>query len=539
MKRGERKFLPLLLLASFQLAVVAQAQPDSGVEQRPATISGIVTNSRTGEPLNHARVLLDNGAGTEGCQSTICPYGTTSGDGRFSIGPIAPGKYQMIVERRGFGPLADEEENRKGLELKSGDEIKDVVLKLLPDAVISGRVIDEKGTPVEYADVQAEGGSRGFGMTDDRGEFRIGGLRAGRYLVRAERRSLLGIGDQNIPPEIRTDGTTEAHYAPTYYPRSQDPMSATPVEARAGEETVGIEIRLARAPSVHVSGTVSNVPKGAERIMVNLESWHPRRFATVEGPAFKFTFWRVTPGRYRVYAACDDTQYRFVYSPPVEVNISNSSIDGIDLACAPPLELEGRLEIEGGVALPDEKGRALSLRFLSLGSAYEAESGERINPDGSFKLENIARGRYHVIGEGLPENYYVKSARAGTAELTDGILDLRSVNSTSEMTVQLGVNGAAVSGVVRDVKGPVSGARVTLFFDDEYGFDPAATVVAGNDGGYALRGIAPGRYRLVAYDPKSSAVVWSGEDAALHAGVTENIDVREGDQLSRDLKLLR
>jgi Carboxypeptidase regulatory-like domain len=529
-----RLFLGLLLADA-----AARAQTDSVAEQKSADISGIVTNSLTGEPLVHARVFLESGNGAEGqdCLSKTCPHSITAADGRFAIARVVPGKYQLIVERRGFGPLADEQENRKTLEVKSGEEIKDIVLELVPDAVISGRVRDEKGVPVERFWVEAAGGgSNGWSVTDDRGEFRIGGLRAGKYLVKTER--LSHSEDGRVPPEIRTDDTKEIYYSPTYYPSSLYPDSASPVEARAGEETSGIEIKLAPAPILRVSGTISNVPQGADRVSVSLDGGYPYRFFNSEGPGFTFTFWRVLPGRYRVAADCVDEVNRRMPSPTVEINVTNSSIEGIDLGCAQQLELTGHVEIEAGAPIPDQKGRTPSLKFLRMGSMYYTEPGERINPDGTFKITNATRGRYHLIGEDFPNNVYVKSAHVGTADLKDGILDLRNIDPKAELTIQLGDNGAVISGVVRDAKGPAPGARVALFFDDEYGFDVAAAVTAGIDGSYALHGIAPGKYKLVAYDAKSAAVVWSSDAVALHAAVTENVDASEGDKVLRDLKLL-
>ena len=55
-------------------------------------------------------------------------------------------------------------------------------------------------------------GLREGDMTDPYGQFRMGSLPPGKYRLRAAPRAL------NLPPEIRSDGTTEIHYVTTYYP---------------------------------------------------------------------------------------------------------------------------------------------------------------------------------------------------------------------------------------------------------------------------------------------------------------------------------
>jgi hypothetical protein len=390
---------------------------------------------------------------------------------------------------------------------------------------------------MEQVSVEAVGGgSHRFAETDDRGEFRIGGLRAGRYLVKTVQTRESDLG----PPEIRTDGTAELNYIPTYYPSSANAKSATPVEARAGEETGGIEIKLAPAPILRVSGTVSNVPQNYAGAGVTLDGGHGQQRWANTGRDFAFTFWRVPLGRYQLFTQvfCSQEEH-CVRSAFVEINVTSGNVDGIQLVCAEPWELTGQVEVDGGAPMPGQKGPTPSFKLLPLGAIRDVDRGGPINADGTFKVTQVFRGRYRLMGEGLPQTFYVKSAHVGTTDWQEGIVDLRNVDPKAVMTVKLGTNGAEVFGVVRDATGPAASAQVALFFDDEYGFDLAGKTTAGTDGSYVLHGIAPGKYKLVAYDPKSSAVAWSSDAMALHAAVTENIDVQEGDKIVRDLVVLR
>src|SRR5262249_37036632 len=185
MKR-KSEFVCGLLLACSLASGVARAQTDAPAEQQAASLSGVVSNSLTGEPLAHAQVILDKRFGHTCLFSHTCPSGLTKADGRFSISKIAPGKYELFVERQGYAPLAGDQDRKPlELELKSGEDV-DLALQLVPYAVISGRVLDAKGIPVERVTVEAVGGggSPYPAVTDDQGRFRMGRLRAGRYLVR-------------------------------------------------------------------------------------------------------------------------------------------------------------------------------------------------------------------------------------------------------------------------------------------------------------------------------------------------------------------
>jgi hypothetical protein len=518
--------LPWLLLACLLPAVaVAQAAPRE--EPKPAGISGVVSNRLTGAPLPHAHVRF-TGSPSYGAMTTD--------DGRFSVTGMAPGRYEIFAERRGYIPFTAMDSETGFLELKAGETVNDLGLKLLPWAVISGRVLDSNGIPMENTYVQALSGNHlRFAGTNDRGEFRIGELHPGRYLIRAFSPS------QEMPPEIRTDGTAELHHGRTYYPSSASPRSAAPVQARAGQETGGIEIRLLPSPILSVSGAVVNVPEGAmQDPAVEWINGREKRNLRLKRDK-TFTAWRVAPGRYQLIATGVDGQSRHLRSAPVEITLTNTSIQGVRLELSPPRELSGQIQVEGGGALPAKRARPV-LKFQPLGSLAGCAQDAEINGNGSFRSPGICPGRYYLRLEGLPENFYIRSARLGQTELRNNVMDLRSLPPDTSLDVQLGTIAAEISGVVRDAKGPVSGVQVEIFFDNEYEADLLAQTATDATGNYRLRGVAPGKYKLFAWDAKSmdihsSSDGWSPDVMALYADVTERIDAAEGDKITRDLKL--
>jgi protocatechuate 3,4-dioxygenase beta subunit len=235
-----------------------------------ASVEGLVTNSLTGERLARAHVILKDPANKTGVQ-----YGAqTTDEGKFSVAGIAPGSYLVSGERVGFGTLPSDQ-GRARVTLKADDKKSDLEVKLTPVGVITGRVTDAEGEPVERASVIPEGAERKETSTDENGWFRIGGLAPGKYRVKAAQESEM-YRFYFIRPEIRADGTTEVHNATTYYPGVLTAKQAGKVEVRPGGESTGIDIQLVGVPFVRVSGKVAGMPRGAPQAYASISwRWRP------------------------------------------------------------------------------------------------------------------------------------------------------------------------------------------------------------------------------------------------------------------------
>src|SRR5712692_6828588 len=169
------------------------------------------------------------------------------------------------------------------LSLAPGQNVRDVVFRLTPNAVISGRVFDEDGEPMERVTVQARlfmyrHGQRQLmpasgAMTDDLGEYRIFGLAPGRYYLSATYRS----GWYNFAQDRSAAKSEEEGYAPTYYPGTTDSAGATPIEASAGVHLRGIDFTLKKTRVVRVRGRVVNTVtnRAARNTVVMLRSRGP------------------------------------------------------------------------------------------------------------------------------------------------------------------------------------------------------------------------------------------------------------------------
>src|SRR5260221_3250224 len=128
-----------MLSRAFILCLVscltAQAQtPVDAAKKEPLSIEGVVVDSFTGAPINHAHVILRSNSHLYGAISMV--------DGKFAIRPIEPGYYSASVERPGYLTPANEQSSNGAMtvDLTHDQPAHDLLFRLVPASASSGRV---------------------------------------------------------------------------------------------------------------------------------------------------------------------------------------------------------------------------------------------------------------------------------------------------------------------------------------------------------------------------------------------------------------
>jgi hypothetical protein len=283
-----------------------------------------------------------------------------------------------------------------------------------------------------------------------------------------------------------------------------DTGSAAPVTVTAGQQVSGIDIQLRKGRVFQVSGVVRNAPSST-RVQVMLQPQRSQSgafaFAFGQGtvkPDGSFSLPSVQAGSYDAVAmSVGSGRPEFIGRTPVAV--SSGNVDNVVIQAGSPLEVTGRVvwEAEGQPKLTGQ----IMLQPAQRVPMFSQPAP--IQDDGTFKISGAVRDKAFVQVLGLPPNSYVKRVMAGNVDVTESGLDLSNAETAPPLDIRVSSKSATVEGVVRDGEKPAAGAVVILlpqpFVAERIAmFRKSATT--DQNGRFTLGGIAPGEYRVYAWD---------------------------------------
>ncbi len=560
----------LFLFACFAARLSAQTAqaPSESKSDENCILQGKVINTVTGEPVKKARLILRRYSAPQPStsQTPAASYTTTSDeDGSFAMKNLPPGDYRLSAQRNGFVDAQYGAKRISGngatLTLDKGQRLAGIEFKVTPHSVIAGRVQDETGEPVARATVSAiqyryqyiqgrkQASSIGSATTNDLGEYRIFGLRPGRYLLVARDAATLSGG---TPPEDRSaePGSGE-DYVPTFYPGTANAQSAVQVEAAAGAQVLGANLTLAKARMVRVRGRLVNqtdAPDGRRSIV--LLPREPMGYPNILSPSMgadgQFEFAKLVPGSYSLFATVTPAQqplslYSLSYTTHLNLEVGATDIENLVLTVRPGADVSGSVSVDGTSKLK-LAGIRVNLRpaepvGLTVGQFPNAVVGE----DGSFALRNAGGEPQVVIVSGLPAGAYVKSIRMGDEDALEDPLDLKG-GAAGKLKIVLGENAGEVAGaVVDDGQKPVAGATVVLIPDSEKRRrrqEFYRTAVSDKSGRYSISGVDPGSYRIYAWDDVETGAWMDAEFLEPFKSKGKELQVKEGRRENLDLGVL-
>lgn len=488
-----------------------QGQPARTQGVTAVNVHGMVVNSAGGDPVEGATVILralDTATGTSYAAQT-------DGSGQFTIPGVRFGTYVPSVVHQGF---TFETSGAAGappprVTFEPGQAAKDLVLRMTPHGVISGRVLDEDGDPMRGAPVEAlhrvwTNGKGQLGpaqqvSTNDKGEFRLFDLPPGTYYLEATARpAMLVFAQPLMAPTGMSHAQPQSELVATYYPNAVEASQAVPVDLAPGAQLDRKDIQLRRETLYSIRGQVEgeNDPRNPGRYQLTLDPLGG--LLGLRGPMTSrmgnyFVFSGVVPGSYIVSAVdMAGAERRFARQ---RVDVVAADVNDVDLTFSPGSDIKGSVRFEGPapgplpnlqVTLRPEGSRPLIVGPLSAA----------IKPDGTFTLSDVTPQAYMM--RVAPQNgFYLKSVRIGEQEFPNGRVDL--TGGPAAITVLLGTDVGQVEGTVHNESGePVARARVTLIpMGVHLGREDLERYAFSNDeGGFTLRSVAPGSYEAFAWE---------------------------------------
>lgn len=385
-----------------------------------------------GQPLSNVRIIATRAA----TGAVNVPAGAqTDGDGKFTLNNLTANAYVINAFALGYVLEPDSSEHTAARVYHyPGDS---VTLRMSKGGVITGLVTDADGAPlvglfVEAVRVRYPDGSavrEGAGgrvwqprQTDDRGVYRIYGLRPGAYIVRAGGRSSFG---PFTPYDLKV---------PTYHP-SAPREGAINVSVLAGQETSGIDIRYRGAAGHAISGTLSGaLPSGSpiSNFVVALKhvsASAPEQYIALQPDAAGFVFDGVADGDYDLLARPVAPRADYAAASPARrVSVRGRDVSGITLALAPLGSVSGQLLFDSPkppddkpacqpvrppragdgvvvVARRDDSGDAADQSVAFFPAAYETAPGDK----GDFQLLGLKAGRYQLLVRLPDADLYVRA----------------------------------------------------------------------------------------------------------------------------------
>jgi len=346
--------------------------------------------------------------------------------GNYVIENVRAGKYFVRAEAHGYLPEfwqeADSLKNATALEITESTSASGIDFTLDQGGVISGTVYTSKdSSALQGAIVKvwaATGNAIRRAITDEKGNYRLGGLPTGDYYVFA-----------------KAEG-----YEGEFYDDARDRASADLVHVDAGSETSGIDFYLDKFESRlgSISGTIIADPAGAGQPI-------PEAFVLAvpvfPGQAFfdltdRFGFYRLNalpPGNYIVLAWAlgyvgefYDNVTHWSQATLVNVVANNETGDiNFGLASRPtgPYNISGRLRRAGS-------NQPVANAVVYAVTAEGQVSSTVTNADGSYALDELAAGTYKIM--------------ATTAESSSAYFGGTNFENAASVTVDNGQNAANV-----------------------------------------------------------------------------------------------
>jgi protocatechuate 3,4-dioxygenase beta subunit len=479
----------------------------------------------------------------------------TDDQGKFQLKDLEPGTYRLYAVHNGFARMEYGQKlmYRPGtpLNLTAGQTMKDVAFRLTPSGTITGRILDDQGDPIPGVSVQVlrstydANGKRTLqpaasAKTNDLGEYRLYYVAPGRYYVSASVTPsgidalVAAAAAQQAGGAPTSNEVVPAGYVLTYYPNTPDPSRAQAIEVQPGSEISAIHFTLARQQRFRVKGRVLEVATGKPPMNATL-TLSPRNSAvsqnvldTILGAQAggnnynssdgSFELRDVSPGSYWLQVLAQGqppagtaqnsanaaaATLASLTTAMLPVEVSGADIENLTVTTGNGITIPGTVQIEGTPPAGFTPDRVVLVLIPSNGVVSLATVLQQVRPstDGAFSVEKVNSGQYRFAVGGMSPTMFLKSARFDKDDiLADGfsVAD----RSPGALQVTLSAAGGQIQGNVLDQDSkPVRGITTVLIPDrNRDRRDVYKIVVSDQNGHFNMRGVAPGDYKLFAWE---------------------------------------
>lgn len=554
--------LSLLLGAPQSTVSATPSSPKQGAApnriSRTYRISGVVVDSISGATVSRARVSISLASGFGD------PFTIDANNGSFSFEDVPSGqKYRLSAAAPGY--VAQSYNAHEGftsdIAVGEGLDSEHLVFRLSRQAVVFGIVSDDRGEPVRNAQVillnvikgRRTPSTQAVDNTNDVGEYRFAHLLPGKYFVAVQaqpwyaetRYKYAGESDANISAGIaqpKYDPLLDVVYPITFYPAATDPHSSTELDITAGEKREA-DVQLSAVPSVHVR--VTNLPADSVfsvDLKADQSSLDTSGFDAAMG--YPVQSIQVAPGELEVAGL-----------PPgggtlTILEHSSGNEGGIQKTIHATLD-GSTVDASGGVANPTISGQVLfqdhslpsdSVEVFLTGNRHSGVSA-RVQKDGTFSFESSRPepGTYtvEVTFNRSSAEAYVQHISGTGAKIEGRQISIESGGS-AQLTITVGHGIGKINGVAKLDGNPLGGAMILLIPESSENLEADRRMAeSDSDGTFALGGIIPGKYLLMAIQDGWN-LDWTDLQALqLYREKAQRLEITPGQELKVELDVQR
>ncbi|HTQ57013.1 MAG TPA: carboxypeptidase regulatory-like domain-containing protein [Bryobacteraceae bacterium] len=451
-------------------------------------------------------------------------------------GPVA-GLIMIGAEKEGYAPATG-----RAVNAQMGIRVGKVNILLRREGVVSGRVLDPNGDPMQGVEVDLwekvfrDGKPtlrfRGQAHTNDLGEYRIAGVGTEGYVLEAllgnlKPRTLVRSGNKKAAQRAASFGVVRK----MFYSNADSLEAATPIRVQPGQQAEGLDMRLRSVETFCFDATVRannttmsirETPESGGAFIGRADVKAGQAFQMCGLPAaqYRLTIWsrnqaEATPaGKVVAFSRTDFA-------------ITDRDVSLGVLPAMPVIQLTGAVAVAGASTAP---------RFLSDLTAKLAPLEDRpisvsgtaahVGPSGAFEFQSVFSDLYRLRLTGLPQGYYVK-------QLTQNGRDIPLTGLRPEagpISILLGSDGAIVEGRVTDKEDlPVHDAVVALMPKDAQDGARVLSQPSSQDGGFAFStDVAPGEYHIAAFTGLAEGEEQNTDFVRAHLGDAQEITLAPG-----------
>lgn len=516
MNRSALAIISALVLCGTCFCQRTHSQTRPAKKTSDATVSGKITIK--GKPAPGVIVGLWRSQYEPG-QSDSSFKATTDQDGRYRITDVPAGSYQVASIAPAFVISDINKSWGQSLIIADGDNIDGIDFDLVKGGVITGRVTDADGHPVIEerlsllaADYPRSGTSHipVYFQTDDRGIYRMFGIRPGRYKV--------SIGEENIG--INRSYGTGRSLPITFYPGVSDAAKASVIEIGEGAEATNIDIKIAAAArNFSVSGRVvdgetgkpvTNVPISVEKITI-IDAHSSSGVAggtdvqsNMDG---EFHLANLSAGKYSI--SIQPPPESDLRAEPVGFDLIDQDVTGLLIKTTTGASLSGTVLLE---RTRDRNNAGAAPAWISVqvgneaGRVYSNQSVQ-IKPDGSFRLGGLLAGTVSFRVGSWSTTGDAKPIPISRVE-RDGVVqphgvEIHTGEHISGLRIVAAYSSGSIRGVVKLENGvlPSSGNLIVSLskVGDANNPPTGAGISADARGHFLIEGLATGTYELTVF----------------------------------------